>query len=388
MSSYFKAPARPVLACADFAELRAEPSSLLRTGQFATVAGDPDLFRYDEAETAADDGVEFFRPDDVDSGDPGRWVRFPVGASVADFSAHALHVNVGGASPTVGLYGLSVTFTLGANRRGLFWDAANASWAAAQDTLGDDAVISSYLPFRASVLTGEAFSAVSGPAASGLLRLAENDEVKARVGATTYRVVAALTGPTLAFGSDLAATVTIDAETTARVSSRLGSVKLRAATQVNFTDPSDANEALRVDVAAGEVLVKGVLDTLGASVLALGGSGNAVRISASGLKVESVADGVAADDAAAFGQIAAATQRGRATLVSGVTPAISATVTASSRITFDLADQVSASLSVKYAALDVDRVVGAPGSFKLTALVGAGTINVMDGSSLDWTMVG
>jgi len=87
---------------------------------------------------------------------------------------------------------------------------------------------------------------------------------------------------------------------------------------------------------------------------------------------------------AAEAALSAATQKGTTTLVAGVSPAIVATITATSRIGFALKNPANGALTVKFAALDADRVVGAPGSFKVTALVAAGTINVADTSDMDW----
>lgn len=81
-------------------------------------------------------------------------------------------------------------------------------------------------------------------------------------------------------------------------------------------------------------------------------------------------------------------QGGVATLVAGVTAAIAANISANSRIVALLKNPNTTALTTDYAALAADRVNGSPGSFKLTALVAAGTINVNDISDLDWLVFG
>jgi hypothetical protein len=81
-------------------------------------------------------------------------------------------------------------------------------------------------------------------------------------------------------------------------------------------------------------------------------------------------------------------QSGTTTLVAGTTELIPATITAS-KILITLRDPITASLTVDYAALEDDRVVGLAaddGGFILTALVAAKTINVADESVLDWVV--
>lgn len=82
-------------------------------------------------------------------------------------------------------------------------------------------------------------------------------------------------------------------------------------------------------------------------------------------------------------------QSGVATLVAGVTAAIAATVTANTRIVAFLKTPNTTNSTAKYAALDADRSIGAPGSFKITAIIAAGdTINVADVSTVDWIAFG
>lgn len=82
-------------------------------------------------------------------------------------------------------------------------------------------------------------------------------------------------------------------------------------------------------------------------------------------------------------------QAGTTTLVAGVSPAIAAVITASSRI-FGFVKVMTpgaGNLTVEYGALAADRAIGSPGSFKITALLAAGTINNVDVSSIDWLVV-
>lgn len=237
----------------DDTTLRALPIAGLRGGQMVQLLDGGLLafwiVRWDPTETAADDGVKYFTPDSITEPAPGRWVTFAAtdvvggvlvmrksdgtidgagGGGTPDFTAPVLHVNEGGTTPSTGLYGLSVFYTAGAARKGLFYDAANATWVAATDTLGDDATISGYLPLRVAALKVESVeNAAGGTAASGLLRLATGDEIRARVG-SEYRLVAALAGPVLAFGDATATTTTIDASGLIRATVASGTIDLRA----------------------------------------------------------------------------------------------------------------------------------------------------------------
>lgn len=77
--------------------------------------------------------------------------------------------------------------------------------------------------------------------------------------------------------------------------------------------------------------------------------------------------------------------KGQATLVNGATAAISAPgLQTSSTIVPALRTPNTGSLSVKFSALDSDRVYGASGSFKITALLANNLINVLDQSGMDW----
>jgi hypothetical protein len=247
VSAFFKSPACPILSFADATALRAEPSALLHTGSFGSVDGSTDLVRYDSTLTDADDGVDYWIPDDIDPGDPGRWVRFAVGGvSTPDFTDRVLHVNVGGAVPATGLYGLSVDYTAGANRRGVFWDPANATWACAQDTLGDDATISSYLDLRAKDV--KVTSLVSDNTGSPFVSMFAGDEIKARIGVPTFRMLAALAGPKLAIGDATLATVTVDALTLLQITSQ-AAAELRVSTTLRVKDPTGGSTLLDASVA-------------------------------------------------------------------------------------------------------------------------------------------
>lgn len=81
-------------------------------------------------------------------------------------------------------------------------------------------------------------------------------------------------------------------------------------------------------------------------------------------------------------------QSGVATLTAGDSGAIAATVTANTRIIVTLKTANTTTLTTNYAALSGDRSVGAPGSFKIKAVVAAGTINVADVSTVDWIAIG
>jgi len=88
----------------------------------------------------------------------------------------------------------------------------------------------------------------------------------------------------------------------------------------------------------------------------------------------------------------ATVQRGTAALTNGVSPAIPATITATSRIFVDAGTSVADALTVSYAALDADRVIGAPGSFVIRAFTAAGrevaNTNAADQStSINWLVI-
>lgn len=251
MSAFLQNPARPLLSVDDSTALRSEPSTLLTSASVAIFLGAGSNFlklaRFVPDSTDSDDGSSTWKPGDIDTGDPGRWKVLGgesgahtyvkrksdgtidgASGSSPDFSDHVLHVNTGGATPSTGLYGLSVNITLGANRRGIFYDPANSTFAVAEDTLGDDTTIAGYYPLRVSAMRATSFeNAAGGTASSGLIRLASGDEMKARISATTYRLVAALSGPVLAFGDSAATTLTLDAAGTIKMTVASGNFDFR-----------------------------------------------------------------------------------------------------------------------------------------------------------------
>jgi hypothetical protein len=77
-------------------------------------------------------------------------------------------------------------------------------------------------------------------------------------------------------------------------------------------------------------------------------------------------------------------QFGTATLAAGVTAAIPAAIKSTSRIFITQKAPSGTSLTTEYAALTANRTNGVPGSFKITALLAAGTINTADASTVEW----
>lgn len=77
-------------------------------------------------------------------------------------------------------------------------------------------------------------------------------------------------------------------------------------------------------------------------------------------------------------------QTGVATLVAGVTATIAAAIKSNSRIFITQKTPSGTSLTTEYAALTADRVNGVLGTFKVTALLAAGTINTADTSTVEW----
>lgn len=77
-----------------------------------------------------------------------------------------------------------------------------------------------------------------------------------------------------------------------------------------------------------------------------------------------------------------AIQSGAANLTNGVSAAIPANISATSRIFIQAGDVVpgAGNLTIDYRPLAADRVNGTPGSFKITAVIAAGTINALDQS--------
>lgn len=229
MSAYFKAVARPVLSVLDAAELRAEPSVLLRDGMIA-VFESPGLFRvlaeYSEGSTVADDGVTVWKPDDIAALDPGRWeifggesagphtyVKRKVDGSIdgltADFSNPVVRVNfdVGANDPVPAvLCGLSVdrgaVGGVERDRAALLWDEPGAKWHMAFSSTDDTVLTSTYI----SLVGGGFYARNFG--SSGFVRMAENDAVTALIGANTRNLIKGTAGDVLilgdpAFGSSL-----------------------------------------------------------------------------------------------------------------------------------------------------------------------------------------
>ncbi len=149
---------------------------------------------------------------------------------------------------------------------------------------------------------------------------------------------------------------------------------------------------------AAEDILKGRLEslpTVAASTVPTPGDGPVLFANSSGSPTSAISaktpDGSTVNLLTTTSATGVAIQSGEATIVDGETALIEATITAASRIVGFLKTPVTGTLTVKFAALDSDRVVGvagAGGGFKLTALVAAGTINVADDSVLDWIVIG
>lgn len=77
-----------------------------------------------------------------------------------------------------------------------------------------------------------------------------------------------------------------------------------------------------------------------------------------------------------------AIQSGAANLTNGVSAAIPANISATSRIFIQAQETVpgAGNLTIDYRPLAADRINGTPGSFKITAVIAAGTINALDQS--------
>lgn len=276
MSAYLALRARPILLADDATALRAAAIDQLEAGQLVHLAtGDHAgwLVKWDPDETAADDDERYFTPDSITEPAPGRYVTYAAttaipnalalrdnagalpdaGAASPDFADPVLHVNVGGAPPTTGLYGISVNVTTGAARKGMYWAPDKSAWVAAEDTLGDDATLSNYLAFRALSLQANFFqsNAVAGVSSTGAVRLGVAEEVKGVVSGTDYRLAAMLAGPVVALGDTNVTTTTLDSATTLTLKSRLGTVNALAATTFNVKDAAGSNTYFQTDTATG-----------------------------------------------------------------------------------------------------------------------------------------
>jgi hypothetical protein len=80
--------------------------------------------------------------------------------------------------------------------------------------------------------------------------------------------------------------------------------------------------------------------------------------------------------------------KGLTSLANGVSPAIAANISASSSVLVTIEVPSNVALTVNYGVLFADRVNGTPGSFKITALLAGGTINVADTSNVRWAVIG
>jgi hypothetical protein len=83
-------------------------------------------------------------------------------------------------------------------------------------------------------------------------------------------------------------------------------------------------------------------------------------------------------------------QSGTANIVNGVSAAIPANITAASLIFCQAANVVpgAGNLTIDYRPLAAGRVIGTPGSFTITAVLAAGTINVLDQSlGIQWLVL-
>lgn len=81
-------------------------------------------------------------------------------------------------------------------------------------------------------------------------------------------------------------------------------------------------------------------------------------------------------------------QGGTTTLVLGISPVIVANIVTGSSIVCTLRTPIGVTLTTGYAATLATRVNGTPGSFRITAMLAAGTINILDGSVVDWMIGG
>lgn len=123
------------------------------------------------------------------------------------------------------------------------------------------------------------------------------------------------------------------------------------------------------------------VDTVAATNVGAGASGKALVVDGAG----KAAGRVLETDGAKLDGI----QSGVATLVAGAAT-VAVKVTANTRIVVSPKNPVpgAGSLTVNYGALVADRTPGAPGSFIISALLAAGTINVLDTSDVDWIAIG
>jgi len=81
-------------------------------------------------------------------------------------------------------------------------------------------------------------------------------------------------------------------------------------------------------------------------------------------------------------------QGGTTTLVLGISPVIVANIDANCSIVCTLRTPAGVNLTTGYAAPAANRVNGSPGSFRIMAMLAAGTVNILDGSTVDWMIAG
>lgn len=263
MSAYFKADARPVLSVLDAAEIRAEPSALLRTGTLA-VFSSPGLFRvlaeYDEVSTVTDDGTTVWKPDDKGVLDPGRWTIFggesggahtyvkrkvdgSIDGLTADFSNPFVRTNydVGPNDPVPAvLCGHSVDrgAILGVerDRAALVWDEPNQMWNIAF-TQVDDTAFGAHLPVRVAGLYSRDFGA------NGFIRLNEDDAISVKVAAATHDLAKGTAAGVAHFGSATFPSARLEADGDVLIRSVNADVELRTR-ELQIFDAAGANQLL------------------------------------------------------------------------------------------------------------------------------------------------
>lgn len=283
MSAYLSSPARPLLLVADTVEIQGTDPAQLKSGQCAlfTAAGANyrKLASWDPLSTDAHDGTTVWRPTAIAVGDPGRFVVLGTsdstpntyalrdgsgniaGAGGSDFSARVAHVNwatgANDAVPTL-MCGLSVDRGASSGveraRSGIFWVESASEMVLAQDTAGDDTTISGYLPLRAAGLR-----APSGEASAGFVRMSQGDEIRSKLGGTSYRLLAGLSGPVVALGDSAVASTTVDAANAVTITSQSAGVGVRAATAFTVKDQTGTTTLLDASVSGSYARVYGRL---------------------------------------------------------------------------------------------------------------------------------
>lgn len=282
MSAYFKADARPVLSVLDAAEIRAEPSALLRGGMLA-VFSSPGLFRvlaeYDDTSTAADDGVAVWKPDDLGVLDPGRWVVFggesagahtyvkrkadgSIDGLVADFSNPFVRVNfdIGANDPVPAvLCGLSVDRGAVAgverDRAALVWDEPGQAWRVVFTTTGDTVLGAPYIP----LVAGGFWTPGGEPATSGVVRVRQDEALTALIGAATYELVKGTAAGVATYGDVAIAKWLGHADGEVRLRSANGDTLVHAR-QLSIYDAAGANQLVDASTTGNRFRVLGDLE--------------------------------------------------------------------------------------------------------------------------------